>query len=169
LSNDLPPDHTIVIKGDFQTSTKKKASSLKVTNTLCHRILTTCGDDNITYGSHKHADPVLCLYTGINLICVKSNEKMKEKLPRGNGTVCTLASVKIKQGAVSHIWREFYGRKVWTVNIKDVEWQTVEPANDSEEISSIKRELEQIKMNGNMHNNERILTLQNLLILKQKQ
>jgi hypothetical protein len=98
-----------------------------------------------------------------------SNEKMKEKLPRGNGTVCTLASVKIKQGAVSHIWREFYGRKVWTVNIKDVEWQTVEPANDSEEISSIKRELEQIKMNGNMHNNERILTLQNLLILKQKQ
>jgi hypothetical protein len=76
-----------------------------------------------------------------------SNEKMEEKPPQGNGTVCTLTSVKIKQGAASHMWREFYGRKVWTVNIKDVEWQTVELADDSEEISSIKRELEQLKTN----------------------
>jgi hypothetical protein len=80
LINDLPPDHTIVTEGDFQISTKKKASSLKVKNTRRHCILTTCGDDNITYGLHKHADPVLCLYTGINLICVMSNEKM-EKSP----------------------------------------------------------------------------------------
>ena len=79
LSYDLPPDHTIVVEGDFQTSPKKKASCLKVNNTLCHRILTTCGDDNITYGSHKHVDPALCLYTGINLICVMLNKKMEEK------------------------------------------------------------------------------------------
>ena len=45
----------------------------------------------------------------------------KWKKPQGNGTVCTLVSVKIKQGAASHIWHEFYGRKVWMVNIKDVE------------------------------------------------
>jgi len=77
-SLDSPPNHTIVIEGDFQTSTKMKSSSLKVNNTLRHCILTTCEDDNIKYGSHKHADPVLCLYTGINLICVMSNEKMEE-------------------------------------------------------------------------------------------
>ena len=35
-SASLPPDHTVVIEGDFQTSTKNKSSSLKVTNTLRH-------------------------------------------------------------------------------------------------------------------------------------
>ena len=80
---------------------------MKVTNTLSHLILTACGDDNITYGLHKHVAPVLCLYTGINVICVLSNEKMEEKLPGGNGTVCTLVSVKVKRGTASHIWCEF--------------------------------------------------------------
>jgi hypothetical protein len=39
----------------------------------------------------------------------------------------------------------------------------------SEEISSIKHELKQLKMNKNMHNNKHILIPQNLLMLKQKQ
>jgi hypothetical protein len=95
--------------------------------------------------------------------------KNGEKPPHGNGTVCTLISVIIKQGAASHIWREFYRRKVLMVNIKDAKWLVVKLANDSGEISSIKYELEQLKMKGNMHNNKYILTLQNLLILKQKQ
>ena len=43
----LPPDHTIVIEGDFLTSTKTKSSSLRESNTLRHQILTTCGDDHI--------------------------------------------------------------------------------------------------------------------------
>lgn len=73
LSHDLLPNHTIVIEGDFQTSPKKEASYLKVNNTLRHRILTSCGDDNITYCS--------CLYPGINLICVMSNKKREEKPP----------------------------------------------------------------------------------------
>ena len=168
LSHDLPPDHTMVIEGDFQTSSKKKASSLKVNNTLRHRILTTCGDDNITYGSHKHADPALCLYTGINLICVMSNEKMEEKPPRGNGTVCSLVSVKIKQGATTHRWREMYGRKVWSVNIKDVEWLTVQLADNSEEISNLEREIDDFEKDPTI-NPERLVTLQRLLQFKRKQ
>jgi hypothetical protein len=55
------------------------------------------------------------------------------------------------------------------VNIKDVKWLTVNLANDSEQISSIKCKLEQLKTNGNIHNNKHILTLHNLLILNQKQ
>ena len=35
-SDKLPPNHTIVIKGDFWTIYKIKSSSLKVTNTLNH-------------------------------------------------------------------------------------------------------------------------------------
>jgi hypothetical protein len=75
-SDALLPDHTIAIEGDFQTSTKNKSSSLKVTNTLHHRILTRCGDNNIKNGSHKHANPILFLYTEIKPICTMPNEKM---------------------------------------------------------------------------------------------
>ena len=88
--NALPTDHTIVIYWDFQTSKKNKLSSLRVTNTLCYCIITTSGDNNIKYGSHKHVDPILCLCTGIKLICIRSNMKMEEKPPRGNGTVRNL-------------------------------------------------------------------------------
>ena len=101
-------------------------------------------------------------------VCV-TWKNVEEKPPQDNGTVCTLVSVKIKQGAASHIWCKFYGRKVWSVNVKDVKWLTVELADNSEEISSIKCELEQLKTNEIMHNNQHILTLQNLLMLKQKQ
>jgi calcineurin-like phosphoesterase family protein len=90
LSDTLSPDHTIVIEGDFQTSTKNKSSLLRVTNTLRHHILTTCGDNNIKYGSHKHVDPILCLCTGIKLIYIMSNIKMEKKPARGNGTVRNL-------------------------------------------------------------------------------
>jgi len=74
----LPHDHTIVTEGDFQTSTKNKLSSLKVTNMLCHQICITCGDANIEYGSHMHADPFPCLYTSINHINIMSNKKQEK-------------------------------------------------------------------------------------------
>ena len=113
--------------------------------------MTTCGDDNIKYSSHKHADPVLCLYTGISLICVMSNEKMEEKPPRSNGTVFKLVSGKIKIHADSHMWWNFYGRKVWTVNANDVEWLTVELADDTEDIISIQTEINHIKQSNQNH------------------
>ena len=39
-------------------------------------------------------------------------QKMEEKTPQGKGTVCSLVSVKINQGATTHRWRKMYGRKV---------------------------------------------------------
>ena len=140
-SHDLLPNQRTVIEDDFQTTPKKTASSLKVNNTLRHRILTTCGDDNITYGSHKHADCFMSIHWNQpNMHDVK--QKMEEKPPQGNGTVCTLISVKIKQDAASHIWHEFYGKKVWMVNINGDEWLTVELADDLDEIVNIKQELD---------------------------
>ena len=59
-------------------------------------------------------------------------QKMEEKPPQGNGSVCSLVSVKIKQEATTHRWQEMYGRKVWSVNIADVEWLTVQLADISE-------------------------------------
>jgi hypothetical protein len=74
-----------------------------------------------------------------------SKKKMEEKPPRGNGTVCTRVSVKIKNGAESHIWHDFCGKKVWTVNANDAKWLTIELVHDSEEITDIQHETDQLK------------------------
>ena len=58
-----------------------------------------------------------------------SKEKMEEKPPRDNGTICNFVSLKIKNTHISH---DFYGKKVRKVNVKDVEWLTIELADDSE-------------------------------------
>jgi len=44
---------------------------------------------------------------------------------------------------------------VWPVNVKDVEWLTVEFADDSEEISNIQHELDRLKQNSNTNENSR--------------
>ena len=87
------------------------------------------------------------------------------KPPRGNGAVIKFVSVKIKPGATSHIWREFYGRKVWTVNIRDVQYLTVELSDDSEDIKSLKKEIDHLKQNLSDTNilNSEIQKLERLL------
>jgi hypothetical protein len=69
----------------------------------------------------KHRDPALCIYIGAYLICI-DNKHLKDKVPRGNGTLCRVPSVKLRENAPSYIWNNYYGKKVWSVNAKDVEW-----------------------------------------------
>lgn len=57
------------IEGDFQTSTKNKLSSLRATNTLHHCIFTTCWDDNITCGSHKHINNYMFIHWNQTDMC----------------------------------------------------------------------------------------------------
>ena len=38
-----------------------------------------------------------------------------------------------------------YGRKVWSVSITDVEWLTVELADDSEEITDLECKIDEVK------------------------
>jgi hypothetical protein len=61
-----------------------------------------------------------------------------------------------------------YGRKVWSVNIKDVEWLTVQLADNSEEITNLEREIDEFEKHPNT-NPERLDTLQRLLQFKRKQ
>lgn len=115
-SIDMPRNHTIIIKGDLRTTAEKNASRRNITSTLRQCISTICGDDNTKYGLHKHADPILYLYTGIRLICVMSNEKIEEKPPQGNVTSCWLISVKIKERTYSYKCKNVYDKRVWSVN-----------------------------------------------------
>jgi hypothetical protein len=114
-SDDLPPTNTIIIESTFGVSTSKNGLTKRINNTLRHRILTTCGDADIEYSGSKKADPALCLYSGVNLIYTGDNNKMNEKPPRGNGTVCKFISVKIKENANSHRIKIYNNKKVWAV------------------------------------------------------
>ena len=144
-SDDSPPTNTIIIESTFGVSTRKTGSARRINNTLRHRILTTCGDADIEYSGNKKADPSLCLYSGINLIFTGDNSKMNEKPPRGNGTVCKFISVKIKENATSHRIKMYNNRKVWAVSIEDVEWITVELMDNTDEIDTVAKKVNDLE------------------------
>jgi hypothetical protein len=122
----MPPTNTIIIKADITSSTTKK-SKRKIDSYLRHRIITTCGDTNAMFGT-KHIDPALCLYVGANVMCI-DNKHLKDKVPRGNGTICRVLNIKLIENAPSYKWKNYYGKKVWTVNAIDVEWVECEHVN----------------------------------------
>jgi hypothetical protein len=90
-------------------------------------IITTCGDANAMMGT-KHIDPSLCLYLGAYIMCI-DNRHLKDKVPRGNGTLCQVLDIKLKHNAPNYKCKNYYGRKVWTVNATDVEWVECEHVN----------------------------------------
>jgi hypothetical protein len=94
----MHPDHTLIIKTNITRSQAKK-SNQKLSNKLHHQIITTCGDANAMMGT-KHIDPSLCLYLGAYLMCI-DNKHLKDKVPRGNGTLCQMLDVKLKHNAPS--------------------------------------------------------------------
>jgi hypothetical protein len=128
-SNEMPPTNTIIIEADITSSTTKK-SNMKIDNHLYNRIITSCGDANAKFGT-KHIDPALSLYVGAIVMCI-DNKHLKDKVPRGNGTICRVLNIKLKQDATSYKWKNYYGRKVWTVNAKDVEYVECEHVNKTE-------------------------------------
>ncbi len=69
----------------------------------------------------KHIDPALCKYIGAYLICI-DNKHLTDKVPQGNGTLCRVLCMKLKDNAQSYKCKNYYGKKVWTVNATDIEW-----------------------------------------------
>jgi hypothetical protein len=67
---------------------------------LRQQILTTCGDADVMVGT-KNIDPVLCIYIGVYLTCI-DNKHLKDKVPRGNGTMCRVIGIKLKQDPQSY-------------------------------------------------------------------
>ena len=107
-SNELPPNHTLIIEANISSSVSKK-SQQKIDRHLKNRILTTCGDADVMSGT-KHIDPALCIYIGASLICI-DNKHMKDNVPRGNGTLCRVLGVKLRENAPSHRVKNYYGKK----------------------------------------------------------
>ena len=87
----------------------------------------------------KCIDPALCLYIGAYLICIIKNDFLKEKVPRGNGTLCRLVSIKMKDDAPPRQWKNYHGKKVWTVCAKDCKWMEVEHVIKTSSILVLKK------------------------------
>jgi hypothetical protein len=137
-----PPEHTIIIAADIRSSVAK-GTHRKIKEHLRHRRITTCGDADTMAGT-KHIDPALCLYVGAHLICI-DNKHLKDKVPRGNGTICRVIGIKLKEQPQSYRWKNYYGRKVWTVNASDVEWVQYEHINKTGTMIQLQAEIDQLR------------------------
>ncbi len=115
----MPPDYTLIIEANI-TSSQAKNSDQEKDKHLWHRVITTCGDANAMI-STKHMDPPLCLYLDAYLMCI-DNKHLKDKVTRGHGTLCQMLDIKLKHYAPTYECKNYYGRKVWTVNATDVDW-----------------------------------------------
>jgi len=140
--NELPPDDTLIIEADIKSSSSKR-SKQKVDNVLRRRILTSCGDADVKVGTKK-IDPLLCLRIGAYICCVIDNSHLKERVPRGNGTVCRVSSIKLKEGSQRR-WKNHYGKKVWTICAKDVEWLECELANKPQKLVDQEQDIDKVK------------------------
>jgi hypothetical protein len=147
----MPPEHTLIIEGNI-TSSISNTTQQRIDRHLRHRILTSCGDANIMMGT-KHIDPALCIYTGAYLICI-DNKNLTEKVPRGNGTLCRVLGVKLKDDAQSYKCKNYYGKKVWTVNAADVEWVECEHVNKSSFITQLESQIKELRCHLDLQRND---------------
>jgi hypothetical protein len=134
----MPPNHTLIIKANI-TSSLAKNSNQKIDKHLRHQIITTCGDANAMMGTN-HIDPALCLYLGAYLMCI-DNKHLRDKVPRENGTLCQVLDVKLKNSAPSYKCKNYYGRKVWTVNATYVEWVECEHVNKTGQMLQLETQI----------------------------
>ena len=93
----------------------------------------------------EEIDPALCLYVGAYLYCVIDNECLNQRVPRGNGTLCRLVSIKMKEHPSTRQWRNYHGKKVWWVCATDVEWIEVELAPTPKTIVDQERSIKRLK------------------------
>jgi hypothetical protein len=96
----MSPDHTIIIEANISSSVSKK-SQQKIDRHLKNCILTSCSDADVMSGT-KHI--------GASLICI-DNKHMKDRVPRGNRTLCRVLGVKLRENAPSHRVKNYYRKK----------------------------------------------------------
>jgi hypothetical protein len=70
---------------------------------------------------------------------------LKDKVPRGNGTICRVIAIKLKEQPQSYKWKNYYERKVWTVNASDVEWVECEHINKNGTIIQLEAQIDVLR------------------------
>jgi hypothetical protein len=70
---------------------------------------------------------------------------MKDRVPRGNGTLCRVVGVKLRENTPSHTVKNYNGKKVLTVNAKHVGWVQCEHVNKPKHIVQLKTQINELK------------------------
>jgi hypothetical protein len=94
---------------------------------------------------NKHIDLALCIYVGAHLKCIDNKKHLKDKVPRGNGTIFRVIGIKLKEEPQSYKWKHYYGRKVWTVNASEVEWVQCEHINKMGTMIQLQAQIDQLR------------------------
>ena len=149
----MPPKHTIIIEADIQNSSRKSKDSTSVKTWTRNRIINTCGDADCVVNDSKFVDPALRLYIGAHCMCTVDNTHLKDKVSIGNGTLCRVVGIKLKEHAPSHCWKIWDGRKVWTVSAKHVHSVEFEyyPNPKSGEIERLEKEIKEKEWELDIH------------------
>jgi len=145
--NSPPPDHTLIIEATVSIANqteivdenkegagagkkkrrRKRTQRRKVTAAFHDTVITQLGDDDIrsTDFAAKGAkiEPALHVYPGSHHMCI-TNEDLDQG--RGNGTLCKFLRVKLRKDGRERRWKNWDGKKVWTVSVDDVEWMEFE-------------------------------------------
>ena len=128
-----PPGHTLMIEASTftngktnhsQQNRKRKRGKKQPISTAVHdTIVSKLGDDDIRasgFGSNgAKIEPALRVYPGSHHMCMTNDDLDKG---RGNGTLCKCVAVKLKKNGLERRWKNWDGKKVWTVSISDVQW-----------------------------------------------
>ncbi len=79
---------------------------------------------------------------------------MRDKVPRGNGTLCQVLGVQLKENAQKYKWKNNNGKKVWTVNANDVEWVECEHVNKTSLVVQLESQINELKRQLNLLPND---------------
>ncbi len=132
-NDDLPPDHTLIIEASVSKAIETEAGSRKrkrhstVPAAFHDTVITQLGDDDIRStayaASNAKIEPALRTYPGCHFMCI-TNEDLDKG--RGNGTLCKFLRIKLKKDGQERKWKNWDGKKVWTVSVNDIEWMEFE-------------------------------------------
>ncbi len=91
-------------------------------------------DANVTMGS-KHIDPALCI----------DNKHLRDKVCWGNGSLCRVLGVQLKENDQNYKWKNYYGEKVWTDNADNVEWVECKHVNKISLVAQLESQINELK------------------------
>jgi hypothetical protein len=74
-----------------------------------------------------------------------------------NGTLCRVLGVKLKENATTYKWKNYYGKKVWTVNAKDVEWIHCEHVNKPGYIVQLESQIKDLEKAQDINQDKNLL------------
>jgi hypothetical protein len=123
---------------------KKNAEEVfpvRITRSNCQKIYSKCSDSDMK-DQTRFIDPALKLYKGVHCM-INDNDDIASG--RGNGTLCRVVSVKLKQNARLRL-RNYDGKKVYSVNVRDVEYIECEHFPKKPELVKMRARLQQVKL-----------------------